>query len=277
MTDESTNIVTAAQPVTEPPVAPAIPSEPVSAEAHNTEVPNSATADVKEAPTLLAEEPAVEPKVEEPKQEPAPVEDKKDTEPKTEDIKEESKQEGQSDEPAPPPVFEAFTFPEGVTPSEETLKEFTDLLSNLETEGKADHAELQKWGQKAVDFYQKEIQKTISDLNTFYQKTWNETKLKWKDSFLNDPEIGGNRANTTLSSALNFLRTHGGTPEQQAEFRQLMDQSGLGNHPTMIRLLANAGRAMQEGKPLAAQAPPKVQKSKTETLYGSRAQYINKG
>ena len=87
---------------------------------------------------------------------------------------------------------------------------------------------------------------------------------------MGDPEIGGNRWQTTVDSATNFIRTHGGTEAQQAEFHKIMDESGLGNHPAMIRILARAGAAMSEGRPLAAQAPA-VALSKTQKLYGGRS------
>lgn len=281
MTDEIiAPVITPVEVVPAPVVAPAPAVEAVSpAPAPVTPVIAPVEAAVAppetvvEAPapvtTLLAEPPKEAPEavVE------APKESEKDPK-EAPKASEEGKQEGQSDEPAPPPVFEAFTFPEGITPKEDALKEFTELLSGLETEGKADHAKLQEFGQKAVDFYQKELNQAVTDLTTLYQKTWDDTKVKWKEAFLADPEIGGNRSQTTLNSALSFLRTHGGTPEQQAEFRTLMDQTGLGNHPIMIRLMANAGRVMAEGKPLAAQAPPAISKSKTETLYGNKKNYF---
>lgn len=262
------------------PVAPVAAPTPVEAAVAPTPTPASAPI-APETPTEGSTEAPVTTLLAEPPKEPtAPEAAPKATEEGTKDPKEapkaaEEAKEGQSDETAPP-VFDAWTFPDGVTPKETTLKEFTELLSGLETDGKADHAKLQEFGQKAVDFYQKELQQAVTDLNTLYQKTWDDTKVKWKESFLNDPEIGGNRAQTTLNSALSFLRTHGGTPEQQTEFRTLMDQTGLGNHPIMIRLMANAGRVMAEGKPLAAQAPPAVAKSKINTMYGNKANYINK-
>lgn len=201
------------------------------------------------------------------------------TVPKTEDVTpppqegDKKLEEGQSEEPAPPvaPVYESFTLPEGVNLDEGRLKEFTGILSELELDGKADHAAVQAFGQKAVDFHVQEVTKAVEDYTKLLQTSWDRQKTEWKDSFLKDPDIGGNRFQTTVDSALTFLRTHGGTADQQKEFRNLMETSGLGNHPAMIRLLANAGRAMQEGKPLAATNPlPTPTKSKTATLYGSK-------
>lgn len=178
------------------------------------------------------------------------------------------KEEGQSDEPAPPPTYDPFTLPEGLSLEEDRVKEFTGILSEFEQKTKADHAEVQQFGQKAVDFHVAEVQKAVQSITQHMQDGWEKTKNDWKESFMSDPELGGNRWQTTVDSAMNFIRTHGGNADQQAEFRKLMNDSGIGNHPAMIRLLANAGIKMSEGKPLAATAPISPPKSKTATMYG---------
>lgn len=238
---------------------------------------------VVETPPVVApvETPAI---VETPKVEPAKVEtlladalDKNPVEVKPADgeVKvppvegDQSKTESnQSDEPAPLPVYDTFTVPEGVTLDDERVKKFTEILGDLETKSKAEHALVQEFGQKAVDFHVSEVKKAVDDVNTYIKTAWERQKTEWKDSFLSDPDIGGNRFQTTVDSARTFIRTHGGNADQQAEFRNLMETSGLGNHPAMIRLLANAGRAMSEGQPLAAVKPVSQSKSKTQTLYG---------
>lgn len=178
---------------------------------------------------------------------------------------------GQSDKPATPPVYSAFTLPEGVSFDSERTTQFTSILGDLELTGKVDHALMQGAGQKLVDFHLNEVQRQVQDLSKQWTTQWEKTKNDWKESFLADPDIGGTKFQATVDSAVNFIKVHGGTPEQQTEFRNLMETSGLGNHPAMIRLLANAGRAYKEGQPLAAQTPVSPAKSKMSTLYGSWA------
>ena len=177
---------------------------------------------------------------------------------------------GQSDEPAPPPKYEPFALPEGTTFDEARMGEFTKLLSGLELDGKASHDVVQKFGQEAVNFHINEVQKAVQETTKFYQTSWDKQKTDWKTATLNDPELGGNRIQTTVDSALNFIRTHGGNAEQQKEFRDLMETSGLGNHPVILRVLSNAGRAMSEGAPLAATRPASAPKSKVATMYGKQ-------
>jgi hypothetical protein len=253
------------------PVEAAAPVAPV-AETPVTEIPvteTPATAETQDTttvePTILGEEPPKE-TVETPVDEQKAEKPKTDSEAKTEDTT--KTEEGQSEEPAPPPVYEDFTVPEGVTLDAAQVKEFTTLLSELELEGKTNHELVQKFGQKAVDFHIAQVKQAIENVTKLYQQTWENQKTQWKENFLKDPEIGGNRFQTTVDAARSFIKAHGGSEEQQAEFRSLMETTGLGNHPAMIRLLANAGRKMSEGKPLAAPAPAPQPKSRVATLYG---------
>lgn len=243
-------------------VAPAVAApvvEPVSASSAPVQPAQTVLAEAPKAPeTVLGEamKPAVAPVV---PQEVKPV---------TAEVK---TPEGKSDEPAPPPVYDPFTLPDGVTLDKERSDKFTSILAELETNGKVNHALVQQFGQKAVDFHLEEVKRATQEVQDTYLKTFERQKTEWKDSVLKDPEMGGQRFQATVDSALTFIRTHGGTPEQQTEFRNLMEESGLGNHPAMIRLLANAGKAMSEGVPLAAQRPVSAVKSKIETMYGKQA------
>lgn len=215
-----------------------------------------------ESTSVLGDGLKPEPTKETPVEAPKPVEGE--VKPDTE-----VKQEVQSDEPAPTPVYDAFVLPEGLSLDETRAKEFTDILSNLEVKTKAEHALLQEFGQKAVDFHVAEVKNLLEANNKASFDAWENTKNEWKESFMSDPELGGNRWQTTVNSALDFIRTHGGNDKQQSEFRDLMNLSGVGNHPAMIRLLSNAGRNMSEGRPLAAQSPVSAPKSKVATMYGS--------
>lgn len=176
---------------------------------------------------------------------------------------------GQSVEPAPPPVYEPFKLPENVKVDNERIGEFTNILSALELKGKADHAITQEVGQQLLDFHVNELQKYTTEYNEYLQTTHNKQVVGWKDEFLADPVIGGANKDTTVTAALEFIRTHGGSEQEQQEFRSLMETTGIGNHKAMIRLLANAQIALKEGSPLAAQKPPIVAKSRVTTMYGN--------
>lgn len=182
--------------------------------------------------------------------------------------------EGSPSDEAPLPTYEPFTMPEGATVDEAKLGDFTKSLGTLEqliTANPAEaHANMQKFGQDLIERHVQQVQNVAQRIEEAYTATWDKQKSDWKQAFVSDPEIGGNRQATTVNAALDFIRTHGGTAEQQTEFRNLMESTGIGNHPAMIRLLAKANMAMSEGKPLPAHKPVPVVKSKTQTLYGGK-------
>lgn len=185
-------------------------------------------------------------------------------------VDESAQNEGsQSEEPAPLPTYEAFTIPEGLTLDEGKLGDFTKTLAEFESLTKADHTAMQGLGQQLVDRHIAEVQDAISRLNEHYINTWEKQKTDWYEQFKADPEIGGNRESTTVNAALSFIRTHGGSEAQQSEFRNLMETTGIGNHPAIIRLLAQANMAMSEGKPLPASLPKAKPMSKIQRRYGN--------
>lgn len=241
-----------AVPVVEAPIVPVVEMPPtVSVEAPVVETPDEAPKE-----TILGDAPKT------PEALVVPVEPVAEaTEKKTEG--------GQSDETAPPPKFDTFTVPEGVFLDTERVSKFTELLSGLETDGKVSHELVQQFGQKAVDFHVNEIKSAVENVTKTYQTMWGKQVNDWKEEFLADPVIGGNRWQTTVDSAQDFIRTHGGTEDEQKELRSALESSGLGNHRAVLRILANAGRAMSEGKPLAASRPISAPKSKVATLYGN--------
>ena len=254
---ETTPVVTPAETVTTTPVP--VETTPVVTETPKVETISEAPK-TEVAPSILGE--ALAP-VEEKESAEAPKEGE--TPPVAEAPKDEG---GQSVEPAPPPKYDPFVYPEGVTLDETRIGELTGLLSALELEGKADHAKLQETGQKLVDLYISESKAAVEKISEYYANAWEKQKTDWREATTNDPEFGGNRLQTTLDAASTFIRTHGGTKEQQAELRSLMDSSGLGNNLAVIRLFATAGRAMSEGRPLAAPKPVSQPKSKVKAMYG---------
>lgn len=175
----------------------------------------------------------------------------------------------QSDEPASLPTYEAFTLPEGFSADDEMFGQFTKELGELQNLTKADQAKMQEFGQKMIDQHVTAINDTVSRLNDYYTNAWEKQKNDWKDSFETDPDIGGNRRDTTLKSAKEAIKAYGGTADQQQALRQLFDQTGIGNHPQIIRFMANVGANLAEGKPVPASIPAKAPQSKLAKRYGS--------
>lgn len=187
----------------------------------------------------------------------------------------------QSDEPAPLPTYEPFTLPEGVTADEDRLGSFTKTLAEFEV-AKADHTGFQKFGQQLVEMHVAELQ---TALNRQIESLSHEATTRydgWLQSFLSDPEIGGNRKDTTLSNALQAVdigNTQNGTVnnDHRQDFFQVMEESRVGNHPAVLRTLSNLYNVIEgyrqryereDSQPLAATRPVPQPKGKVEKRYG---------
>ncbi len=236
-----------------PPAPPAEPQETPSDEGAKGAETTIETTEAPKVETLLGAEKKAE---EKPADEVKPSE-----EPKAEEKSVEPEKAPES------PVYEPFTLPENVTFDAEKMGEFTKTLSEFETTAKVPHEEMQKLGQQMVDRHIAEMQRYTESLT----HAWNKQKTDWKDSFLKDPEFT-NRTDTVVNAAIDAIGIYGGNEKQQGEFRKLMEDTGVGNHPAMIRMLSNMMLAKPEPKPLA---PPQnaspVRESKISKMYGKKS------
>lgn len=169
------------------------------------------------------------------------VENKADTNPDT--TKAVDKAEVKTD--APPvdvkvelPTYEDFKVPEHYTVDKDSMGEFSKLLGELET-SKLDHKGFQEAGQKLVDMGTKAIEQSITRLNEYYTQIHNQQKTDWFDAFKGDPEIGGKNLPETIKTVRDAVSEFGGSKEQIESLRTVMEQSGVGNNPNVIRLINN--------------------------------------
>ena len=87
----------------------------------------------------------------------------------------------------------------------------------------------------------------------------------WLDAAQADPEIGGRHWATTIGTAARALDALGlikGSP-----FRVLLDESGLGNHPEMIRAFQRVGKAIAEDGFERSSGIHHSRRDRAETLY----------
>lgn len=273
MADE---IIPAAQPVATPtPEASAPAAAPVetvsSATAASQEVKPETTA-APIAATVLGSDEA--PKPEEvpaevkPEVAPTPPPEVKPEIKPEEKPPEEKPVEQKPEEVAPEVTSFDWKFPEGVTVDQERVSVVNKVFGEMEREGKISHEVVQKYGQQLADFHVSEVQAVAQKVAAAYDKVWKDQTKSWHDDFVKDPEIGGNRQNTTTSAARDFIRRHGGTPEQQTELRTILEKTGLGNHKALIRTFANANLVHGEPRTLKAEAPPATPKNLKQKMYG---------
>lgn len=124
-----------------------------------------------------------------------------------------------------PEVYE-FAEVEGVQVSESVLESFKGVAKELNLSQDA--------AQKVLGQMAPAIQK--------HQAAQIEAmRTEWATTATQDTEFGGEKLQENLSVAKKALDTFG-TPE----LRQLLNESGLGNHPEIIRAFYRAGKAISE-------------------------------
>ena len=177
----------------------------------------------------------------------------------------------QSDEPAPLPTYEPWKLPENMTVDQSKLDEVTKMFAEFERDTKTDHALVQKFGQQIIDRHIENVQAAISKLTEAYQESWKQQTKDWYDAFAKDPEIGGPKKEVSAAAANEFIRRHGGTSEQQASLRQILEKTGLGNHPDIIRTFAKATSNLAEPKMIPAGSPPAAPTTRKTRFYGKKS------
>ncbi len=96
----------------------------------------------------------------------------------------------------------------------------------------------QEQAQKLVDAYAPHIQNKIKAQQDEAVTTWNKQINDWKAE--TTKELGVN-LKTELASAGKFIQKYG-TPK----LREILNETGLGNHPEVVKAFAKAGKALGE-------------------------------
>ncbi len=142
----------------------------------------------------------------------------------------EGKTDGEQANAGDPVVPEKYEFkaPEGREFDAQVLEQFSEVAKELKL--------TQEGAQKVID----KLSNAIAEKQT---NTLEAAKTEWVKSVNADKEIGGDKLNENLAVAKKALETFG-TPE----LRALLNESGLGNHPEIIRAFFKAGKAISEDR-----------------------------
>jgi hypothetical protein len=95
-------------------------------------------------------------------------------------------------------------------------------------------------------------------------EAFNQLKLDWQDQSKNDPEIGGDKFEQSVSDAREALGKFG-TPE----LTKLLNDFGIGNHPEIIRVMSKVGSLTKEDVPGGGNPASNSEKSRVDILYPS--------
>lgn len=129
----------------------------------------------------------------------------------------------------PAEVAYEFKLPDGVKLQGEALDELKATAKELGL--------TQEQAQKVADLGAKQAQAFTTQLME-YQRT---QTAEWANATKADKEIGGDKLDENLGVAKKALDTYA-TPE----LKKLLNDSGLGNHPEVIRTFFKVGKAISE-------------------------------
>ena len=184
----------------------------------------------------------------------------------------ETKEGGQSDTSAQLPTFEDFKLPEGFAHDKEKLSGFMKDLGELAVTTKADQKIMQEFGQKLMDKYTAEVQTVIKTVQDQVQAAEKSKVAGWKAEM----EKAADKAEV-LKSAANALKVL--PADLNKQFTKFVDETGMGNNPTLLRTLAAYEKVIADYKtkyeseagikPLAAQVAPEKPKGLANKMYGN--------
>ena len=124
-----------------------------------------------------------------------------------------------------PESYEVFDLPDDFDMNEDTLGEYHTFAkeNNL----------TQEQAQRGVDM--------VAQMKQAEMNQWVEQQKSWVDTAKQDAEYGGEKFEENIAVAVKARDSFG-----TSEFNEMLDSSGLGNHPEMIRFLNRVGKAISE-------------------------------
>jgi len=150
--------------------------------------------------------------------------------------------EGEAGKEESTPAKYEFKAPDGVQVDESVMAGFTEVAKELKLAPEAAQSILEKMAPALQARQQEVLQKARDD---------------WSVAAKADKEYGGERLSENLAVAKKAMDAFG-----SPELRTLLNESGLGNHPELIRVFYRAGKAISEdgfvpgGRASAAPADP---------------------
>jgi hypothetical protein len=95
-----------------------------------------------------------------------------------------------------------------------------------------------------------------------------EMRKEWRDQIHADEEIGGDAFKTAAAAGKRFVSEFG-----TDEFKELLDVTGLGDHPEMLRVFARAGRSISPDSILTGGQPSEKEEDLNDPAVQTRRMY----
>ena len=124
-----------------------------------------------------------------------------------------------------PEEYETFDLPDDFDMNNETLAEYHTFAK--------ENGLTQEQAQRGVDM--------VAQMKQAEMQQWVEQQKSWVEDAKADAEYGNDKFDESISVAVKARDSFG-----TSEFNEMLDSSGLGNHPEMIRFLHRVGKAISE-------------------------------
>lgn len=189
--------------------------------------------------------------------EPAPAEApaaEKPAEPVADAKPAEAEKPAEAAKPEPPakPVYEALKLPDGVKFDDAKVTAFDDLVAEQELRALSNpaemHAAFADLRQKLADLYVTQAREDADRFTRLQKETWERTQEEWQTAFRNDPQLGRNRQETTLTRMGGLMDLYGSQvgPDRLSALRDVFTMTGAGNHLEVLRFVNWAASRLTE-------------------------------
>jgi len=145
------------------------------------------------------------------------------------DVKDENKSESKKE--IEKIEYKDFTLPEGLELDNELLDSFKPIAQELNLS--------QEQAQKLVDMQTEHLQKININSQNEFNRTVEDLKTQTKEMLGSDFEKEMSYAAKSLAQLLPDKK-------EQIEFKKILEGSGLGNHPLLVKTFINAGKLISE-------------------------------
>lgn len=154
-----------------------------------------------------------------------------------------------------PEAYEDFKLPDGMEMDADVLGEFKNLAKELNIP--------QAKAQQLIDFQTQLASKQAEQ----YQAAVTKQAQDWAASIKSDPEVGGENYDKSVASAIKVIQSFG-----DPALTELLNTSGLGNHPALFKFCHRISAAISEDKfVLPGSQSNTGRKSNEEVFYGSNS------
>ena len=178
------------------------------------------------------------------------VEEKEEKKEEKAETKDEGSEADESKDEGAPETYEDFNLPEGFESDKELMDEFKVLAKEENWS--------QEKAQKLVDLQNK----AMTHAGETLKQRWNNTQKEWRESTENDKAFGGDKLDESLVFAKSAIKKFGNDA-----FSEILESTGMGNHPEVVRFLYKIGKSISEDDIMAGRAAASGPKDPAKILF----------